>query len=407
MKKGFTLIEILAVIGILGLLIILALPTVMNLYYNSVRNTFELNAKNILKAAENAYDVAKINRIQRQTTIYTYEAGEESVSGNMEMNFSGSKPENGVVTINKNGTVAFYLYNGKYCATKLSNSNEVIIEEKSFEECIVRATPESCFITDLSEANEDIQEWYYDWIESPEASDDELLYNGMIRPSELESNEVVIYSYNYADSSCPSDIIIPSIINGKTVVGIGAEFAIADPDEWTPMGITSVEIPNTVTHIGNCAFDSNLLENLSISESVLYIGAYAFYGNLLTEITIPNNVLLLSCGAFSENQLESIDIGSGLTVIDEEVFYDNSLTTVTIPDNITEIYWGAFRYNQLSSIEIPNSVTYIDGRAFGNNYILQGNATIDNEESNVTIEWNAFDNNGADGQTPITPVFLR
>ena len=48
-KKGFTLVELLAVIAILAILVILALPNVMNMYVRTKKNTFLTEAQNILK----------------------------------------------------------------------------------------------------------------------------------------------------------------------------------------------------------------------------------------------------------------------------------------------------------------------------------------------------------------------
>ena len=48
-RKGFTLVELLAVIAILAILVILALPNVMNMYVRAKKNTFLTEAQNILK----------------------------------------------------------------------------------------------------------------------------------------------------------------------------------------------------------------------------------------------------------------------------------------------------------------------------------------------------------------------
>ena len=54
-KKGFTLVELLAVIAILAILVIIALPNVIKLYNNAKKNTFLTEAKTIYKEAANKY----------------------------------------------------------------------------------------------------------------------------------------------------------------------------------------------------------------------------------------------------------------------------------------------------------------------------------------------------------------
>ena len=67
------------------------------------------------------------------------------------------------------------------------------------------------------------------------------------------------------------------------------------------LGITSVEIPNTVKIIGNSAFYGNKLTSVTIPNSVTSIGNSAFYDNKLTSVTIPNSVTSIRSSAFLKN----------------------------------------------------------------------------------------------------------
>ena len=55
MKKGFTLVELLAVIAILAILVIIALPNIMNMFLSAKKSTFVSEAKIIYGAAEQEY----------------------------------------------------------------------------------------------------------------------------------------------------------------------------------------------------------------------------------------------------------------------------------------------------------------------------------------------------------------
>ena len=47
-KKGFTLVELLAVIAILAILVLVAVPNVLNMFNQAKKDTFLIEAKNIL-----------------------------------------------------------------------------------------------------------------------------------------------------------------------------------------------------------------------------------------------------------------------------------------------------------------------------------------------------------------------
>ena len=88
-------------------------------------------------------------------------------------------------------------------------------------------------------------------------------------------------------------------------------------------GITSYTIPNSVTSIGEWAFDCTSLTSITIPDSVTSIGENAFsFCTLLTSITIGNSVTSIGEDAF---------------------FYCTSLTSVTIPNSVTSIGEDAFR----------------------------------------------------------------
>ncbi len=54
-KKGFTLVELLAVIAILAILVIIALPNVLKLFRSAKQNTFVTETQNLVRSAENKY----------------------------------------------------------------------------------------------------------------------------------------------------------------------------------------------------------------------------------------------------------------------------------------------------------------------------------------------------------------
>lgn len=61
MKKGFTLVELLAVIAILSILVIIAIPNVIGLYNKSKRKLFVTEVKTVYKKVEENYITNRIN----------------------------------------------------------------------------------------------------------------------------------------------------------------------------------------------------------------------------------------------------------------------------------------------------------------------------------------------------------
>ena len=168
-------------------------------------------------------------------------------------------------------------------------------------------------------------------------------------------------------------------------------------------GCVNTNIPNTVTSIGESAFDGCELTSISIPNSVREIEKGAFRGcEVLTSIFIPNSVTYIgetafmarnisrlseiivdsdneyydsrdNCNAIIETATNTLIAGclntiipNTVTNIGEGVFaYCDELTSISIPDSVREIGKEAFRdCLSLTSIYIPNSVTSIGEWAF-------------------------------------------
>ena len=179
----------------------------------------------------------------------------------------------------------------------------------------------------------------------------------------------------------------------NSVSGIGYEAF------YNCTSLTSMTIPNSVTSIGNRAFSQCTgLTSVTIGNSVTSIGGSAFYGcSGLTSVTIPNSVTsigyspfggctnltsvtILSDALVSKNysgttlnfksifgeQVQTYIIGESVTSIGSGAFNAcTSLTSVTIGNSVTSIGDYAFSYcTGLTSVTIPNSVTSIGNQAF-------------------------------------------
>ncbi len=132
--------------------------------------------------------------------------------------------------------------------------------------------------------------------------------------------------------------------------------------------LTSVNIPESVTTIGEGAFSSSGLTSVNIPESVTTIGKGAFYAcYYLLDFTIPSSITSLEEGILGScSRITSIVIPENITSIGSRVFEGMTrLTSVIISSNVTSIGDQAFKgCSELSTITIPSSVTEIGKDAF-------------------------------------------
>ena len=197
-------------------------------------------------------------------------------------------------------------------------------------------------------------------------------------------------------------------------------------------------VPSTVEHIAQSAFlYTKKLKNITISEGVKDIGAYAFKNSGIKSASIPASVTSISDGVFVNcSNLETVDVASANTAYSsvDGVVFNKTVTDLiyyptakageyTVPGTVTTIKQSSGEgTKKLTKITLPPSVKTIEESAFESSSLSElafsgtsGLETIGKRAfiwahlSNVTIpasvkllEWGAFygqnGNDSFDGQ---------
>lgn len=153
-----------------------------------------------------------------------------------------------------------------------------------------------------------------------------------------------------------------------------------------------VEIPDIidnkkVTVIENAAFFGNkTIEEIKISNNIIYIKDRAFKETNLVSVNIPSSVKEIGVYAFSVcEELESVTFNEGLEKINISAFAAcHKLTKIILPSTLTTIeQYGFQNCLNMKIIYIPKSVVNIGDGAF----YACGKSTIYLEESSVPSTW--------------------
>lgn len=131
-EKGFTLIELLTVIVILGLISIIAVPTVTKILNDSKENTFKISMDSLLKTVKKDY------QLNARTDAVTYHLEDNILTcsngcteGHINIKYSGDMGSAfGDITIN-NDVITISITKGKLMATYNNTNKKILIEESS------------------------------------------------------------------------------------------------------------------------------------------------------------------------------------------------------------------------------------------------------------------------------------
>ena len=417
-KKGFTLVELLAVIVILAVILIISMPKISDVIKNSKEASLETTAKLIASQAEKKYtenqvldgsgtikcsDVAKISSNDYESCNITFDD-----RGNAKVSIVGKGKFEGIAVCNANKNSASI---SSDCATNanyfsyedITVVTNVIVEDANKCKSYIQTkgiTEEQA--TTVCTTNQEVDGWNLQQAVSKgfiPSSDYETAgikvetkdgisitgYQiGTVSNVEVEdANKCKTYladigfSNEQATTLCTGGSIT---IDGET---ISLKYVVSDGEipssdyETAGLKVTyengggkDVVIPSqidgkAVVAIGDKAFyDSNTGDGLGITSVVMpstltSIGENSFYGNKLTNVEIPSSITKIGDYAFSGNQLTSVTIPNSVISIGAYAFRNNQITSITFPDTPIMLGCDAFRDNPIindDSYSFPNNV---------------------------------------------------
>lgn len=162
---------------------------------------------------------------------------------------------------------------------------------------------------------------------------------------------------------------------GDGVNNQGIFVVVADGKYYTP---ASVKLPGTLTKIGKWTFALGAytyeatMTTIELPEGLTEIGQTAFQNSKLTSVSLPDSVTTLGMAAYTgSNDLTSIKLSAGLTAIPNNAFVNvgtstAAVKTLVIPEGVVSIGTSAFAGRHIETLSLPNTLQTIGNKAFEN-----------------------------------------
>ena len=337
-KAAFTLIELLAVIVILGIIMLIAIPSVTGYITESRKAAYVKTAQQITQAV-NYKIINSIYSVDDLNTVYyfDYRIGDLE-KGGFKSPFADWVQAYVIVTNSGNGNLNFYWSSVDQEGMRIDPKKQVNDLSKND---VYHSNSLTVSNTNYIGARDNVVIYHYDGSSENKFASNEMTNeeaSSCFSFRKLEDSTYAITDYN--QSKCGSEVRVPSSIDGKTVT-------LIDRNAFKGKHLTSVTLYYGITEIGYGAFQNNDISYLKLSASVRKIGEYAFYKNKITELVLPEGIQTISSYAFRSNLISNITFPKTLTTIGTYAFMDNKLTEISINSNAS-IGGAAFSGNQIT-----------------------------------------------------------
>ncbi len=129
-KKAFTLIEVLAVILLIGIIAVIITPNILKRLEEAQKNTFLANVKSMLKLAED-----NNSRNHFRTLSYVVQGNKIEDSSGYVLDSAGTGNLHGEIKFTSEGSSYLAIHNEKWCATKDVGKNTITVSNYVYDGC--------------------------------------------------------------------------------------------------------------------------------------------------------------------------------------------------------------------------------------------------------------------------------
>lgn len=361
-KKGFTIIELLAVIAIIAILAVVTVPTVLDVITKSRKGTAQNSAYGLLNAAKNYYASEMADNAVDTPVVFNFP------SDSNKLNTKGSSPDSGTLTINPDGRITLAVAYGSYCTTKTSDVDKVTVTPKKGD--CTAGISENLITNGYGNAknNSNFSSFTYN------ASDNSF--------SKTSSTLVTLYSDEFipVDTSKKYELSV-DIKSSNTTATYYAGIAEYDIDKNNITSTMYMYLPNSLT---------TLARDLKKGDTVVYLNSTAGFNNSSSLPTYQLGFIFWnykdSTGhqylplTYSRNAYLDLYTYSNINKTNNTITLKNSWTGNTIPagTSVSQSSSGStYNYSLLSNQKLTTS--YTNRKA-----IITG---VGNTGSNITLQF--------------------
>ena len=420
-KRGFTLVELLAVIVILAVILIIAMPKISDVIKNSKEASLETTAKLIASQAEKKYtenqvldnsstikcsDVVKLNENDYGPCNITFDD-----KGNAKVSIVGKGKFEGMAVCNANKNSAsissdcatdasYFTYEDVETVKTSSISHKDVEKCKSYAISSGGTEEDATTMCTTLEGLAYLKNFILDGIIPNDYETTGLKVEYIIVENVEVKDENKCKSYIQADGGSEADATtLCTTEDGLTQLNYAVKEGYIPSSDYEIAGLNVTHKPYvpsiTITGYNIEGGTDVVIPSQIDGKTVVAIGYNAFttYGVIPT-LTAYNNDYKVSLLSYNSNNnyvvkpltslaglgITSVIIPNTVTSIGSYAFKGNKLTNVTIPSSVTLIAASAFEDNKLTNVEIPSSITEIGDYAFANNLniVITNNSSIEN-----------------------------
>ena len=354
-KKGFTLVELLAVIVILAVILIIAMPKISDVIKNSKESSLETTAKLIASQAEKKYTENQV--LDNSSTIKCSDVAKISNADYESCNITFDSKGNAKVTIVGRGKFeGLQVIDGTKDSAKASVKKDVVetaAKYFSYKEVKVDKT----LSVTVEDENKCIS--YLQTLGAPEETATTLCNGNVYGPDDFSIKSLIeggdIPSSDYEIAGLKVEYFVKNVEvkdANKCKSYLQSKFKNATEEQATTLCTTNQAVNGLTLQqaVSKGRIPSSDYETAGLKVTYENGGG--------TDVVIPSQIDGKPVAAIGNSAFRDSDTGLGL-----------GITSVIIPNTITSIGVNAFKGNKLTNVEIPSSITRIGDYAFADNKI--------------------------------------